>query len=65
MAYIIKNYEITKETEKSILLDELIWLPKSQININEEIKEIELTKFIWEQRILSLHKRRCCRYERN
>jgi hypothetical protein len=55
MAYRIRNYEITKETEKSVLIDELIWLPKSQININEEIKEIELTKFIWEQRIFQFY----------
>lgn len=40
MPYILKNYKITKETEKSILLNELVWLTKSQIRINEEIKGI-------------------------
>lgn len=31
MLYIVKNYKITKETEKIILLNELVWLSKSRI----------------------------------
>lgn len=55
MPYLVKNYKITKETDKSILLNGLIWLPKSQISINEETKEIELTRFIWQQEMLKLY----------
>lgn len=52
MPYIVRNYKITKETEKSIQLNGLIWVPKSQISINEEQGEIELSKFIWEKSML-------------
>lgn len=49
--YLIKNGVIVKETPKAYLINDKLWLPKSQVEIDYFTKEIRVSNFIWENTI--------------